>query len=330
MSDISVLHLVTTPHSSHFQEQLQLLDERGVDQDVVASHQAGISLSLPTNVDLARTAESIIYYSTSGLAYYPKVLKNVIKQGEYDLIHATSGLVAPFALAQPKRPVVLSYWGTDVFGGYLNGHFKKICKLCATQADAVTVPSKRTEKELGYPSYVIPHGVDLSKFKPMDQNKCREELNWDSNKKHVLFPYDPHRKVKRFNVAQRAVQTANKSLNQEITLQVVTDEPYSKIPIYMNAADALLVTSSHESQPLTVKEAIACNLPVVSKNVGDVKQYLEDVSPSEVCDSDGELSSALLTVLSSSPRSNGREMKKDELKPEKMADKILSVYNDVI
>ena len=96
----------------------------------------------------------------------------------------------------------------------------------------------------------------------------------------------------------------------------------------MNAADALLLTSKLEGSPNTVKEAMACNLPVVSTDVGDVRTRLENVTPSAVCTSEAELVDRLVEVLETGERSNGRTHV-ETVSWDRMADEIIQVYNHV-
>jgi len=99
---------------------------------------------------------------------------------------------------------------------------------------------------------------------------ARREIGWDDGRAHVLYPYDPARSVKNLPRTKRVVDAAADRVDGAVALDVVTDVPHRRMPTYLNAADALLLTSEHEGSPNTVKEALACNLPVVS-------------TPSETC-----------------------------------------------
>jgi glycosyltransferase involved in cell wall biosynthesis len=100
------------------------------------------------------------------------------------------------------------------------------------------------------------------------------------------------------------------------------------MPTYMNAADALLLTSNREGSPNAVKEALACNLPVVSTDVGDVRERLSGVSPSAVCTTDDGLTDALVDVLAQGARSNGRDIVR-EVSVSRTRDRLHAVYQQV-
>ncbi|AGB38768.1 glycosyltransferase [Natronococcus occultus] len=325
---MKVLNLVTTSNSAHYQEQLRALNRNNIEQDILSSHETGISPDSSIIANLPSGLKQVLYYGATTTSYYPNVLKHSMKTGEYDLLHATSGLVAPFALAQPIRPIVVTLWGSDLMGNYFAGHYDRVCEYCASKADATIVMSQEMNEQLDQDVYVIPHGIDLEKFKPISKDEAQRELGWNSKKKHVLFPYSKSRSVKRYPLAKEIVDEVNERTEKVVELHTISGEPHSKIPIYMNASDCLLLTSKHEGSPNTVKEAMACNLPVVSINVGDVEERLSGVYPSKVCDKESELADCLENTLDKDMRSNGRDHIQD-LSLKKMGEQIVEVYKSV-
>ncbi|WP_440009377.1 glycosyltransferase [Halomicrococcus sp. SG-WS-1] len=258
------------------------------------------------------------------LRFYPRVRAHV--PDSYDLVHANYGLTAPFALAQTHLPVVLSLWGTDLFGKY-----GWVSKLCSRWCDAVVVMSQAMARELDQDCYVVPHGVDTDQFRPMPQEEAQAAVRWDPANRHVLYPYPPHREVKNYPRAERVVAAAREYLDADVPIEIQTvfDVPHERMPLYMNAADVLLVTSRWEGSPNAVKEALACNLPVVATDVGDVRERLSGVSPSYVCQSDAELVTGLVDVLSAPRPSNGRTAAK-EVSLSRMGDRLQHVYETVL
>ncbi|MGA9403222.1 MAG: glycosyltransferase [Haladaptatus sp.] len=308
---LRVLNLVTNVEARFYNEQLRVLEARGVHEETLA----------PPGTH--RTHESVTERRpTDYLRFFPTVLKNSLDG--YDLVHANYGLTAPMALAQVRLPVVLSLWGSDLLGEY-----GWLSKFCARHCDAVIVMSEGMAAELDSPCHVIPHGIDLERFSPQPTGEARDAVGWSRNAKHVLFPYPPMREVKDFPRAERVVTAAAKQVDGPVELQSVYGVPHDEMASYYNAADVLLLPSKSEGSPNSVKEAMACNLPVVTTDVGDVEDRLADVSPSHVCRSDDELVDGLVDVLSSPRPSNGRENVRD-VGLERMGDRIRAVYESVL
>jgi glycosyltransferase involved in cell wall biosynthesis len=165
----------------------------------------------------------------------------------------------------------------------------------------------------------------MEKFQPLDQNTAIDIVGWNHDSRHVLFPYDPSRPIKNFSLAERVVGQVREEVKVPVELYPVYGVPHEEIPNYMNAADALLLTSQREGFPNSVKEALACNLPVVSTDVGGVRNHLSDVSNSYVGETERELVENLSSVIKSGRRSDGRDHIAD-FSLNQMAEDIISVY----
>lgn len=304
-TDIDVLQLVTTPRS-FFQQQVRVLENRGVRCTVV---------EVPGPAGERGPAEYARLYG--------RVLGETIPPWSYDLVHVNYGLLAPIGLAQPIRPVVLSLWGSEVMG--TSARLDRISRFGARHSDAVIAPSAALSRELDCPHTVIPFGVDTELFRPMDREKARAHLGWDTDGRIVLFPYDTGRAVKNYPLAERVVERA--SIDAE--LRTVSGLEYAEMPYVMNASDALLVTSDHESGPMVVREALACNLPVVSTAVGFVRETIAGVSHCYVGDSETDLAAGLERALESDERADGRAVT-GELGLDKTADRLLTVYTTAL
>ena len=308
---IRVLSLVTHAEARFYKQQTAVLEDRGISIDTI---------SVPgKNLD----GKEIVSRSPSHyLRFFPTVLRHARKN--YDLVHANFGLTGPMALAQRRLPVVLSLWGTDVFGKY-----GWVGKLSARLADEVIVMSEGMAQALPVDSHVIPHGIDLDRFEPMDQREAQKRVGWAPDVKHVLFPYRPGREVKNYPLAERVVEAANSRLDHPVELQTVYGVDHEDVYLYMNAADTLLLPSRWEGSPNSVKEAMACNLPVVVTDVGDVRERLAGVYPSSVCQSEDELIAELVAVLECGQRSNGREAAA-EVSLDAMGHHIAGVYESAL
>lgn len=302
-----VLNLIAQGDAPCFQQQVAGLERLGVDC---------------TNIPVPSTEKS----GNRGLRHYAKLqIDTLVSLREsYDLIHANYGLTAPAALTQHRLPVVLSLWGSDLMGEY-----GWLSRWCAKYCDAVIVMSEEMEAELDVPCHVIPHGVDMELFEPMDQRDAQAQVGWDQDVRHVLFPYSPERAVKDYPRAKRVVEEVTKQFSEPVDLKYITGIDHDQIPVYMNAADVLLMTSKREGSPNVVKEALACNLPVVSTDVGDVRDRLGGVSPSAVGTSDTELIDEVLSSLEYDGDSNGRKSV-EHLSRMQMCERIHDVYDQVL
>jgi glycosyltransferase involved in cell wall biosynthesis len=189
--------------------------------------------------------------------------------------------------------------------------------------------SQQMADELPVQCHVIPHGVDMQLFRPMPTAVAKEIVGWREDARHVLFPYPTGRPEKDFPRAKRIVSAAADRMDRDVVLQSLQGTPHEAVPLYMNAADSMLLTSEYEGSPNTVKEAMACNLPVVSTDVGDVGERLVDVEPSVVARTDEALVDGLVEVLDAGVPSNGRQAV-EPLGLESMAERIRAVYESVL
>lgn len=175
-------------------------------------------------------------------------------------------------------------------------------------------------------AYIVPSGVDIELFQQIDRSEARQQVGWDVDGTYVLFPYSPEYERKNYPLAERVVNEVERELEREISLKTISGVPHDKMPLYINSADALLLTSRHEGSPNTVKEAMACNVPVVSTDVGDVEYRLSQTYPSGVGKSPRELIELLSSIiLNDNNRSNGRDRISD-ISWNSIGDDILEIY----
>lgn len=282
---MDVLQLVTT-RRPFFDQQLEALEQVGVR-----------CRTLPIHHMVDDQGRSVLDY----LRYAPQSLGEAVNG--FDVIHANHGLTAPYALAQPNRPVVVTFWGSELLGrgSPLERLVGATSQMTARLADEVILPSPAMAEALQTEHTLIPFGVDTDRFRPIPRAEARERVGWADAGRVVLFPADPDRPEKDFQRAQRVVDGTGASL------RTLSSAPHREMPYYLNASDAVLVTSRHESGPMVVKEAAACNVPVVSTDVGFVSEVLDGVTNSAVCDNSAGLSVVLERILESDRRSDGRD-----------------------
>ncbi len=258
-----------------------------------------------------------------------------------DLIHAHFGYSGWVARTQFGRPVVVSFMGSDLLGDTdARGRTTTFGRLVAAAdrwlarfVDAVIVKSPEMAKLVApVKAHVVPNGVDLEVFRPMDRPEARRQLGMDPDRRYVLFPSNPAVARKGFPLAKQAVEEASKLAGETLEIVTLWGVPPDRVPILMNACDVLLLTSFWEGSPNAVKEAMACEVPVVSVPVGDVPQLLEGVDGSAVRARDADaLSQALAEVLSNPRRPAGREaLRRHGLDLESVARRLVEIYEEVL
>lgn len=305
-ADLRVLQL-TSSRRSFFDQQVDALETVGVDCETVA---------VPARDGRERGRGPREY-----LAFYLRTLGRGLEA--FDLVHANYGLLGPPALAQPTRPVVLTLWGSDLMGVAWLTH---VSRLSARFSDAVIVPTADLARRLDCPCEVVPFGVDTELFRPIPREEARDRIGWDTDpdERVVVFPYDPDRQVKDYPLAERVVDRVS-----DARLEVVSGVPHEEMPYVLNASDALLVTSRRESGPLVLKEAAACNVPVVSRNVGFAAEVLAGVRNAALADGERDLATRLEGILDDGGRSDGREAVRD-LDRRELGERIVGVYRSAI
>jgi glycosyltransferase involved in cell wall biosynthesis len=193
-------------------------------------------------------------------------LRRLLRRNSFDLVHVHYGLTAWSALLAGARPLVVSFHGTDVRHP-LVGH---LSRRIAWRADLVAAVSRALfASEDGRPGLpavpgaaVLPCGADLERFRPLPRAEARRQLGLDPDGRYLLFPANPERAEKR---ADSAAELA--AANGAELLTGGSIEP-DEMPLWINAANAVLVTSDYEGFGLTCVEALACDVPVLSTPVG--------------------------------------------------------------
>jgi glycosyltransferase involved in cell wall biosynthesis len=258
-----------------------------------------------------------------------------------DLVHAHYGFCGWLARSQRARPVVVSFMGDDLLGtpdatgrvGPLSRCVVRADRWLAHRVDAVIVKSREMARVIAPVSAsVIPNGVDLQAFQPMDMREARARLRLSNARHYVLFPGRPEEPRKGFPLARDVVaRTAGRTSGPPELLALGGIRP-DLVPLYMNACDAMLLTSLWEGSPNVVKEAMACNLPVVSVPVGDVADLLTGVEGCTVCPRHAQqLAQALTQVLQLRRRTNGRiAVEQKGLDLPSVARKVTNVYRVVL
>ncbi len=215
---------------------------------------------------LIKAGIDVTYFTVKGkgfLSYLKHVfiLRKYLRKNVFNVYHAHYSLSSLTAALAGCKPLVVSLMGSDTKSGKL---LKAIIKWVADKKwDTVIVKSSSMKRDIGIKkAVIIPNGVDLNLVKPSGRSPD------GFSDKSILFASDPGKYVKNYQLAERARSLL---INDQIKLKVVHSKSHRDIINEINNIDVLLVTSHWEGSPNIVKEAMACNVPVVSTNVGDVE-----------------------------------------------------------
>jgi teichuronic acid biosynthesis glycosyltransferase TuaC len=256
-------------------------------------------------------------------------LRRLLGQERFDLVHAHYGLPGWCARLAGARPLIVSFHGTDV-RHWLVG---PLSRRLAWRVDLVAAVSRALfGSEDGRPglppvpgSAVLPCGPDLGRFQPMPRQEARRELGLDPDGRYLLFPANPARPEKRHD---RAAELAAACGAELLTGGSIDPD---QMPLWVNAANAVLVTSDYEGFGLAAIEALACDVPVLSTPVGIAPYALKGVSGALCAPFDLEIWTAAARPLldSHDPRVEGAG-RAASLSASRMAERTIVAYRDVL
>lgn len=259
------------------------------------------------------------------LGAFPRLWKQ-LRAHPYDLVHAHYIFAGLIARAQLGRPVVLTHHGPEVFMTWQAW----VCRAFTRFFDSVIVVSEEMRQKLPAPrAHVIPCGVDMNLFQPADMTAARGELGLPADKKLILWAGEHQRPEKRFQLVTQAISLL-KTKMPDVELVLLSNKPHVTVPRYLNACDALVLTSDAEGSPMVVKEAMACNVPVVSTPVGDVPELFDGVPGHWLCNQDpADIAEKLQAAIEYGKRTNGRD-RVARLGLDNISRQIISVYQQTL
>ena len=275
------------------------------------------------------------------VAYIPFILKNIfyLLFGSYDIVHAYYGFhSALFAAIIKRRPLIITFVGSDALKEpSRNKVYRMLQRFVVSRANHIIAVSSKIKNvlisDLGADPNkisVITFGIDFDLFRPAPQDKVRKKLGFPSDMKLVLFPSNPRRIEKRFDIFSKAVELLQKD-NDNILPVILSNNrrSYSEVPLVMNACDVLVLTSDSEGSPTVIKEALACNLPIVSVDVGDAREVIKDAANCYICKQEPvNIAERIKLILNNDVRTAGRNNIK-HLSSKKIAGKIIELYREI-
>jgi len=267
-----------------------------------------------------------------GYAKHILALRKLIRREKPDIIHAhysVCGHLAVLASLGLRTKVMVS-----ILGSFPPGRFKfktQLVRFCIDHVwDGVLVKSERTRSQLDRQIPVVPNGVDLSMFNIRPMEEARNIVGFEKGKRYIVFVSNPARKEKNYPLAKAAVDYLQ---DDNVELVPVYNRPHNEVVDYMCAADALIMTSLNEGSPNVIKEAMACDCPIVVTDVGDVRWVTKGVDGTYVADTFEveEVASLLKKALDFNSRTRGRErIMKLGLTKEEVSSRLIAIYNNLL
>jgi len=299
-------------------------------------------------LDIEELSSNIEYYLLHGkgiTGYLKEIpsLRKKIRKYKPDVIHAHYGLSGLLAnLATRRVPVVTTYHGNDINDEKLLRYSKWTRRLSAWNIFVNRHMMERVNGEKHKNYTLIPCGIDDTLFVPLKKEDCRKQLaesgKWkvERGKKYVLFPKMFYDEVKDYPLAKAVIDRVNSEkliVNSEVELLEFTGFTREESAMMMNAVDCLLMTSKMEGSPQVIKEAMACGCPIVSVDVGDVKERLSGIAGCYVAKTrePEELSDLLRKALSFEGKTNGRDALIEQgLSNNLIAKQLIEIYSEVL
>ena len=256
-------------------------------------------------------------------------LRRLLRRERFDLVHAHYGLPGWCARLAGARPLVVSFHGTDVRHALVGALSRRL----AWRVDLVAAVSRTLfgpeDGRPGLPpvpgSAVLPCGPDLGRFRPLARDTARRQLGLDPDRPYLFFPANPSRPEKRHDRAVELAQACGAEL-----LSGGSIDP-DEMPLWINAANAVLVTSDYEGFGLACLEALACDVPVLSTPVGVAPYALSGVRGTLCAPFDLDVWTAVARppLDSPDPRVEGVG-RVASLSAARMAERTIVAYRDVL
>ncbi|MCZ7604192.1 MAG: glycosyltransferase [Melioribacteraceae bacterium] len=261
----------------------------------------------------------------------------------YNLIHSFHGLTLIISFLATKRiPILISFLNSIENESLKNNKkinylFSSIYKSIVTSRRVYKIFKDKipVNKNLSKRSYYLPNGVNLADYYPIDRSEAIKTLDLDPSKNFILFvsSKDKKRQQKRYDIFHEVIRYLKENYSDlNVEELVMSGVPRNLSIYYYNSASAHLITSDWEGSPNSVKEALACNIPVVARNVGNISKMIDDLKGCFVTDSKdiAVLSELVYRAISFKRNINLRdELVKRNLDSESKTNELLNIYKDI-
>lgn len=299
---------------------------------IVASFNKGFfaPFILEQSAALEQLGHTVHYFGIQGQGMWGyvknyKCLMHTIQDYKPDVIHAHYGLSGLLATLQRRVPVVTTFHGSDI-----NNRKVLPFSRLAMKLSAFTIFVSQKNVDIARPTEkfaLLPCGVNTDNFSMLSKHDARLQLHLDATKTYVLFAGSFSNRVKNPELAQKAIVLLE-------DVELIELKGYSRVEVnyLMHAVDAALMTSHSEGSPQFIKEVMACGCPLVSVDVGDVKEITAGVDGCYLVSRDPkQIAEKLQLAIDFKERTQGRQRIVElGLENQKVAEKIVAIYTNVV
>ena len=253
-------------------------------------------------------------------------LKKKIREYHPDLIHAHYGLSGLLANLQRTVPVVTTFHGSDIHTGGRNLLLSRAAIWLSAYNIFVTEQLLKQAGYHGSRQCVVPCGIDTAAIFPVERMEARKKLGWDADGNYILFAGAFDVGVKNSPLAKAAT-----ALVEDAQLIEMRGFNREQVNLVMNAANCLLMTSHREGSPQVVKEALTCGTPVVSVDVGDVKEIIKGIEGCYITSYHAnDIADALRKALLFKGKTDGpQRIIEHKLSNELVAKQLIGIYDHI-
>ena len=299
---------------------------------IVASFNKGFfaPFILEQSAALEQLGHTVHYFGIQGQGMWGyvknyKCLMHTIQDYNPDVIHAHYGLSGLLSVLQRRVPVVTTFHGSDI-----NNRKVLPFSRLAMKLSAFTIFVSQKNVDIARPTEkfaLLPCGVNTDNFRMLSKHNARLQLHLDTTKTYVLFAGSFSNRVKNPELAEKAIALLN-------NVELLELKGYSRVEVnyLMHAVDAALMTSHTEGSPQFIKEVLACGCPLVSVDVGDVKEITAGVDGCYLVTRDPkQIAEKLQLAIDFKERTQGRQRIVElGLENQKVAEKIVAIYTNVV
>jgi glycosyltransferase involved in cell wall biosynthesis len=251
---------------------------------------------------------NVFYYAIKGkkargyLSNLP-MLKRAIKNNGIDIVHAHFGLCGALAVLQRSVPVVITFHNGETLsltGKIVSSAAAWLSKYNIFVAQHIHDKLFKVPKEYS----IIPCGIDLKLLPLVNKEEAIKTMGLRTDVPNILFGGSFSNARKNYPLAKEALAL----LSYEVNLIEMKGFSRAEVDQLLCGCDLFLIPTKSEGSPQVVKEALACNCPIVATGVADIPELLSGVSNCYTTGFDAsEIADRIDTIIKSGQRSNGRE-----------------------